>query len=201
MQIKSIAMLVAAGCAVGMLTGCGVPQKEHDAIVAQLTAEAQATEDALNAQLAETKSSLDAESAKSSKLQIEVNNSVARIDELKSAADALTDSLTAEQTKVSQLESDLADVKATISSYQQQTADAEAARDAMELEKQETQRRFDMLRENLLQLSKKNPDDLQIKLIVNDMNAPEAAAGASESAPAASDTDSVKGLLDAMDAM
>lgn len=202
MQIKSIAMLVAAGCAVGMLTGCGVPQKEHDAIVAQLTAEAQATEDALNAQLAETKSSLDAESAKSSKLQIEVNNSVARIDELKSAADALTDSLTAEQNKVSQLESDLAAVKATIASYQQQTLDAENARDAMELEKQETQRRFDMLRKALLDLNKKNPDDLQIKLIVNDMNAPAAAAGASESvAPASSDADSVKGLLDAMDAM
>ena len=33
MQIKSIAMLAVAGCAIGMLTGCGVPQDEHDAIV------------------------------------------------------------------------------------------------------------------------------------------------------------------------
>ena len=31
MQIKSIAMLAVAGCAIGMLTGCGVPQDEHDA--------------------------------------------------------------------------------------------------------------------------------------------------------------------------
>jgi len=201
MQIKSIAMLVVAGCTIGMLTGCGVPQKEHDAIVAQLTAEAQATQDALNAQLTETQASLDAESAKSSKLQTEVENSVARIDELKGAADDLTASLTAEQDKVAQLDSELAEVKGTIASYQQQTADAESARDAMELEKIETQRRFDMLRKALLDLNKKNPDDLQIKLIVDDMGGAPAAASSGTAAPAASDPESVQGLLDAMDNM
>jgi len=200
MQIKSIAMLVAAGCTIGMLTGCGVPQKEHDAIVAQLTAEAQATEDALNAQLAETKSSLDSESAKSSKLQLELKNTESLIEELRNAAAEKADALVAEQDKVAQLESDLTAVKSTISSYQQQTADAESARDAMELEKQETQRRFDMLRKALLDLNKKNPEDLQIKLIVGDMNA--AAGGTAEaSTSSASDTDSVQGLLDAMDSM
>lgn len=203
MHIKSIAMLVAAGCALGMLTGCGVPQKEHDAIVAQLNAAAQANEDALNVTLADTQSLLEAEQAKTRKLQIELNDSAERIGELQSSADELTDSLAAEQSKVSQLESDLAAVTATVASSRQQARDAENARNIMELEKQETQRRFDMLRAALLDLNNKNPDDLQIKLIVDDMSAPSEAASTTESAPApaASDADSLSGLLDEMENM
>ena len=209
MQIKSIAMLAVAGCVIGMLTGCGVPQKEHDAIVAQLTAEAQASEDALNVMLNETKSDLAAEAAKASKLQIELNNSAALIDELKLSADELTDLLAAEQSKALQLEADLAAVTATVASSHQQALDAEKERDLMEMEKQETQRRFDMFRKALLDLNKKNPADLQINLdsIVGDMSAPAGAGITTESAPApsksapASDSDSVKGLLDQMDSM
>ncbi len=203
MQIKSIAMLAVAGCTIGMLTGCGVPQKEHDAIVAQLNAEAQASEDALNVTLADTKSLLDAELAKTRKLQIEINDTADRIDELKGSANELTDSLAAEQSKVSQLESDLAAVTATVGTSQQQARDAENERNVMEIEKQETQRRFDMLRKALLDLNNKNPDDLQIKLIVDDMDGPAAAGSVTESAPASieSESDSVKGLLDEMDDM
>jgi len=203
MQIKSIAMLVAAGCAIGMLTGCGVPQKEHDAIVAQLNAEAQASEDALNITLADTKSLLEAEQAKTRKLQIELNDSVERIDELKSSANELTDSLTAEQSTVSQLESDLAAVTATVSSAQQATRDAENERNVMEIEKQETQRRFDMLRAALLELNGREPADMGIKLegIIGDMDAPSATGSVIKSAPAASDSNSLTGLLDEMDSM
>ena len=201
MQIKSIAMLVVAGCTIGMLTGCGVPQEEHDAIVAQLNAQAQASEDALKATLDETQASLTAAQAKNQKLQVEIKDTVTRIDELKSTVTELTDSLAEEQSKVAQLESDLAAVKATVDVAKQQVRDAEKERDLMEMEKQETQRRFDMLRKALLDLNNKNPDDLQIKLIVDDMDAPASAKTTKESAPAASDTDSVKGLLDAMDNM
>ena len=155
MQIKSIAMLAVAGCAIGMLTGCGVPQDEHDAIVAQLNAEAQASEDALNAKLAETQADLTAELAKTSKLEVEIQNTVARIDELKLAADEVNGLLVAEQDKVAQLEADLAAVTATVDSSHQQALDAEAQRDLMEREKVETQRRFDMLRAALLELNKK----------------------------------------------
>jgi chromosome segregation ATPase len=202
MQIKSIAMLAVAGCAIGMLTGCGVPQKEHDAIVAQLNADALATEDALNITLADTQSLLEVESAKTRKLQIELNDTAERIDELKSSANELTDSLAAELSKVSQLESDLTAVKNTVASAQQATRDAENERNVMEIEKQETQRRFDMLRSALLDLNNKNPEDLQIKLIVDDMGGtPAATESITQSAPAASDTESVKGLLDEMDNM
>jgi chromosome segregation ATPase len=202
MQIKSIAMLAVAGCAIGMLTGCGVPQDEHDAIVAQLNAEAQASEDALNAKLAETEADLTAELAKTSKLEVEIQDTVARMDELKLAAEEAGELLVAEQEKVTQLKADLAAVTATVDASHQQALDAENERDLMEMEKIETQRRFDMLRAALLDLNNKNPDDLQIKLIVDDMNgvAPSAAT-ATESAPAASDTDSVIGLLDEMDSM
>jgi hypothetical protein len=202
MQIKSIAMLAVAGCAIGMLTGCGVPQDEHDAIVAQLNAEAQASEDALNAKLSETQADLTAELAKTSKLEVEIQDTVARMDELKLAAEEAGELLVAEQGKVTQLKADLAAVTATVDASHQQALDAEKQRDLMEMEKIETQRRFDMLRAALLDLNNKNPDDLQIKLIVDDMNgvAPSAAA-APESAPAASDTESVKGLLDEMDSL
>jgi len=202
MQIKSIAMLAVAGCAIGMLTGCGVPQDEHDAIVAQLNAEAQASEDALNATLAETKSQLVAELAKTGKLESEIQNTAARIEELKLATDESNNLLAAEQNRALQLEADLAAVTATVDSSHQQALDAENQRDLMEMEKIETQRRFDMLRAALLDLNNKNPEDLQIKLIVDDMGGtPAATESITESAPAASDTESVKGLLDEMDNM
>lgn len=202
MQIKSIAMLAVAGCVIGMLTGCGVPQEEHDAIVAQLNAEAQASEDALKATLDETKADLIAELAKTSKLEIEIQDTAARMDELKLAADESSELLVAEQSNVSQLEADLAAVTATVDSSHQQALDAENQRDLMEMEKIETQRRFDMLRAALLDLNNKNPEDLQIKLIVDDMNGtPAATESITESPPAVSDTDSVKGLLDEMDNM
>ena len=207
MQIKSIAMLAAAGFVIGMLTGCGVPKDEHEAIVAELTANAQAAEDALNAELNDTKSLLDAEAAKAAKLQIEVNGSVDRIAELKSTADELTDSVAAEQSKVAQLEADLTAVKATVATAQQETRDAEEERDIMELEKQETQRRFDMLRKAIIDLNEVNPDDMQIKLIVDDMDAPADAVSApaeaapSAAAPAAADEGSLTSILDEMDNM
>ena len=202
MQIKSIAMLAVAGCAIGMLTGCGVPQDEHDAIVAQLNAEAQASEDALNATLAETKSQLVAELAKTGKLESEIQNTAARIEELKLAADESNNLLAAEQNRALQLEADLAAVTATVDSSHQQALDAENQRDLMEMEKIETQRRFDMLRAALLDLNNKNPEDLQIKLIVDDMGGtPAATESITQSAPAASDTESVKGLLEEMDNM
>jgi chromosome segregation ATPase len=204
MQMKSIAMLVAASCAIGILTGCGVPKKEHEAIVAELTANAQAAEDALNAELNETKSSLDAEQAKTAKLQIEVNDSVERIAELKSAADELADSVAAEQSKVAQLESDLAAVEATVAAAHQATRDAENERDLMELEKQETQRRFDMLRAALLDLNERDPADMGIKLegILGDMDAPaEATSTPAAAVPATGGNTSLTGILDEMENM
>lgn len=201
MQIKSIAMLAVAGCAIGMLTGCGVPQDEHDAIVAQLNAEAQASEDALNATLAETQADLKSELAKTSKLQIEIQDTASRMDELKLAAEESSDLLAAEESKVSQLKADLAAVEATVGASRQQALDAEKQRDLMEMEKIETQRRFDMLRAALMDLNNKNPEDLGIKLIVDDMNGVAPSAAPAESAPAASDSESVQGLLDEMDNM
>jgi len=204
MQIKSIAMLAAAGCVIGVLTGCGVPQKKHDRIVAELNAAAQASEDALKATLADTKSALQAEQTKSSQLQSELKDSSARIEELKGSVDGLTNNLAAEKSKVSQLESDLSAVKATVSGAQQKASEAEKARDKMEQEKQQAQRRFDMLRAALLELNKKSPADLQINLddIMSNMGAPSSDTGSTEqSAPAASGTESVKGLLDQMDNM
>jgi chromosome segregation ATPase len=198
MQMKSIAMLVAACCAMGILTGCGVPKKEHEAIVAELTANAQAAEEALNAELNETKSSLDAEQAKTRKLQIELSDSVERIDELKSAADELTESVAAEQSKVAQLESDLAAIEATVAAAHQATRDAEEERDLMELEKLETQRRFDMLRAALLDLNERDPADMGIKLegILGGMDAPAEAAS-----PATGGDASLTGILDEMENM
>jgi chromosome segregation ATPase len=170
--------------------------------VAQLNAAAQASEDALNATLNETKAELVAEQAKTSKLEIEIQDTVARMDELKLAADESSELLVAEKGTVSQLEADLAAVTATVDSSHQQALDAENQRDLMEMEKIETQRRFDMLRAALLDLNKKNPEDLQIKLIVDDMGGtPAATESITESAPAASEPESVKGLLDEMDNM
>ena len=36
MKVKAIVMMAVAGCAVSMLTGCGVPKEEHEAKLAEL---------------------------------------------------------------------------------------------------------------------------------------------------------------------
>ena len=60
MPMRRIVMMVMAGCMVGMLTGCGVPQEEHEAKVAELNAAWEEIE-TLKGKIAELEDSLKTE--------------------------------------------------------------------------------------------------------------------------------------------
>ncbi|MBN2163685.1 MAG: hypothetical protein JXR25_07430 [Pontiellaceae bacterium] len=160
MQIKSIAMLAVAGCAIGMLTGCGVPQEEHDAIVAQLNSEHQMELDKVNTELQDTKSLQKAAEDSVRSLRADLRDSTALNDELKETNKSLKGELADVRSDISSLESQLKSAKASIQSAQAMASDAESERATMEMEARETQRRFDELILNLAQLNGVKPSDV-----------------------------------------
>jgi ABC-type transporter Mla subunit MlaD len=160
MQIKSIATMLAAVCAIGILTGCGVPQDEHDMIIAQINATNDAVVADLNTKLADTESLLNAEKDRSRNLNNDLRDSTVLNDELKASIKELKGSLANADTQISALESQLESSKASIASTQAMATDAQNDAAAARMEAEETQRRFDELIANLIALNKIKPEDV-----------------------------------------
>jgi uncharacterized phage infection (PIP) family protein YhgE len=160
MQIKSIATMLAAVCAIGMLTGCGVPQDEHDAIIAKLNADHDAIVADLSTKLADTASLLNAEKDRSRNLNNSLSDSTVLNDELKASINELKSSLANADTEISALESQLESAKASIKSAQAMAADAQNDAATARMEAEETQRRFNELIANLIRLNKIKPEDV-----------------------------------------
>lgn len=198
MQIKSIATMLIAGCAIGMLTGCGVPQEEHDAIVAQLNADHEQVVNDLKTKLADAESLLNAEKDRARNLTNDLRDSTALNDELKGSVKELKTSLSSANSQVSSLESQLASAKASVSSAQQMTADAQNDASAARMEAQETQRRFDELIANLIALNKIKPEDVGFD---NLSTGASAAPSMDMGMEAGSGTSEVSSLLDEMGSM
>jgi len=193
MQIKSIATVLIAGCAIGMLTGCGVPQKEHDAIVAQLNADHEQVANDLKTKLADAESLLTAEKTRAGNLTADLRSSTALNDELKKSIADLKSSLENANSEISGLESQLKSAKASIASAQQMTVDAQNDAASARMEAQETQRRFDELVANLIALNKIKPEDVGFDNLSSDV-APSMDMGAG----AGSGPSEVSSLLDEM---
>jgi chromosome segregation ATPase len=160
MQMKSIVKMVIAGCAIGMMTGCGVPQEEHDAIVAQLNTEHDQVVAQLNTKVAETDSLYKSEKDKTRTLSADLKDSSALNGELKDEIKELKTSLLTANSKVSSLESKLASTQATIKSASDKASKALSECSAMEMEAQAVQRRYDELIANLIRLNKIKPEDI-----------------------------------------
>jgi predicted RNase H-like nuclease (RuvC/YqgF family) len=160
MQIKSIAKTLIAGCAIGILAGCGVPQEEVDAMVAKLNADHEAVVTDLKTKQADTDSLLNAEKERTRTLNNDLRDSTALNDELKENVKELKSSLATANSQVSSLESQLASAKASIKSAQDMAADAQNDASTARMEAQETQRRFDELIANLIALNKIKPEDV-----------------------------------------
>ena len=196
MQIKSIAMIVIAGCAIGMLTGCGVPQEEYDAMVAQLTSEKETAVNEMQTKLDDTTSLLTAEKTRTSSLNSDLRDSTVLNDELKQANDELKATIEDANGQISTLESQLATARASIRTAQDRATAAENGRSQAEMETRNTERRFNELILNLINLNKIKPSDVGWPEL-------DAAAGVSEPADSMdfgggdSET-SAASLLDAM---
>ncbi|MEN8255132.1 MAG: hypothetical protein ABFR33_06640 [Verrucomicrobiota bacterium] len=124
--MKRVMMMVVAGCAMGLLTGCGVPQEEYDAKIGELNAAA-AEAETLNGEIADLKSLLKAEQGKFNSKRIDLDGAEKRIAELEKKEAAAAKALADEKGKVSQLESDLAAAKSAKGMAQDKASELEAA--------------------------------------------------------------------------
>jgi len=148
MQIKTIAMMMAAGCAVAMLTGCGVPQEDFDAKVAEL-ATAGAEIEALNVKLADKESLLDAERSKSSNANAKLAAANKSNVALKTKEAQTASSLVDEKAKVARLETDVASAQSATASAREQTREVETELDELQEDYQTLQNRFDQFEKNM----------------------------------------------------
>jgi chromosome segregation ATPase len=191
MQVKRVAMMVAAGCAMGILSGCGIPEEEHNAMIAQMAAERAESEDQLNGKIADLESVVKSEKAKVRTARIELDDATERIKGLQQKSAETAKALATEKSKTSQLESDLATSKSTALAAQDQAMEAESKYNTLDVEHQELKRRFEMFQSNLSSLN----------------TAPASGSSASPSssnAPAAApktDSETAKSLLDQMSTM
>lgn len=195
--MKAIATMAMAGCVIGLLTGCGVPQDKYDAMVAQLTNEKTEMETSLRATITENETALNSEKAKSRKLQNDLNDSVERIKELNASSAEMNASVDGLKQQIADAQADLADVKDDLATAVQDKMDLLDQCDSLKMEAKEVQRRFDMLRAALLKLNKTNPDDLAIDL-QNVLEANDMGGGVMQDEGPSSSTSSLSGLLDEM---
>jgi chromosome segregation ATPase len=188
MQMKNIAMMLVAGCTIGMLTGCGVPEEEHLAALAQQEAMFKAEEEKLNVKIAEQESIIKNEKAKVRTARIELDDASERIKGLQQKSAETATALATEKTKTAGLESDLKTSKSATAAAQDQALESESKYNTLDVEYQELKRRFEMFQKNMSALGEASAP----------ASAPAAAAPA---AAPQSDAEKVNSLLDQMGTM
>ncbi len=148
MQKQAIAMMAVVGCAVTMLTGCGIPKEKHQAVVDDLNAK-MAEIETLKGNAAELDSKLDAERDKVRKAGIVSENAAELLAKSKAATAEAASALANEEAKVNKLERDLSAEKSKVVSAQQ-NAD-EVATDLADLQSayKVLQARWKQFEENL----------------------------------------------------
>ncbi|RKX46522.1 MAG: hypothetical protein DRP64_03075 [Verrucomicrobia bacterium] len=147
--MKRIIMMAAAGCVVGMLTGCGVPQEEHDAKIAELNT-AWAEIETLKGKVTDTESLLKKEQGKVRDTRIKLDDASRRITELTEKEAVSAAALAAEKGKTAELESDAVSATSSLGMAQDRTTEVEAALATLQGEYEKLQIRFDELRKNIL---------------------------------------------------
>lgn len=150
MQKNAIAMMAVVGCAVTMLTGCGVPQEEYDAKLGELNTAWQEIE-TLKGQNADTQSLLDAEKAKVRTTRIELDDASDRIKAAQAKEAETAGALADAKAQVSRLESNLSAEKA-------RTVNAQEVADEIAIELAEAQEEI----KNLLKRWKQLEDNLTV---------------------------------------
>ncbi|MDF7807436.1 hypothetical protein P4E94_08300 [Pontiellaceae bacterium B12219] len=192
--MKNIAMLLVAGCTIGMLTGCGVPQEEVDAMVATIEADYDAQIDELNGTIADNESIIKSEKAKNRQNRIELDDATERIKDLQQKNAETSKELATFKSQAAKLESELKTAKNQIAAAQDRAQDAENKYSTLDVEYQELKRRFEMFQKNLSSINTPEPAAAPAKSTApaTTMSAPAAAA-----APQ-SDAQKASSLLDAM---
>lgn len=152
MQIKSIAMMIAVGCAATMLTGCGVPQEDYDAKVAELNT-AQKEIESLKGKKADLESLLNSEKSKVRRTNLDLSAASKRITALRTAEAEASSALADEKTKVVELESKLSSAQTVLATAKKQAAEATSALNSIEDEYNKLMIRFESLQKNMKALN------------------------------------------------
>ena len=156
MPMRKIIMMVMAGCMIGMLTGCGVPKKEHEAKVAELNAAWEEIE-TLKGRLDDTETLLKKEQGKVRNSQIELDDASKRVAELTEKEAATSTALADEMDKTAALETDLVAAMAAIGMANDQIGELEAALAKLQGEYDSLLNRFNELKKNMLSLGGEVP--------------------------------------------
>ena len=160
MKKKSVVMAVVAGCVVSVLTGCGVPEDEHNAIVAGIEAKAATDQDALGNKIVDLESLLQSEKKKIRTARIDLDDASERIKGLQQRSISATKALATEQKRVAVLEKELNSAKSVVAVVREQAMAAEDKCVALEGEYKELSNRFEMYQKNMSsikQSSEKKP--------------------------------------------
>ena len=179
--MKKVMLMLVAGCAIGMLTGCGIPEEEHNAMIADLEAKHATEVDGLNIQIVDLESVVNAEKAKVRKSRIELDDASERITGLQQKSAETTKALAAEKSKAAKLESDVKSAKSMAASSQDQAMEAEEKYNTLDVEYQALKVRFENFQSNF-----------------GGSAAPAATAAAPVAEAPQSETKSAKSLLDEM---
>ena len=145
---KMVMMLVAV-CAVGMLTGCGVPKEEHEAKLAELNAAWEEIE-TLKGEKAGLEESLQAEQKQLRKLRQEAEDAVKVAEALKTKEAADAETIATAENKISRLESALAAVQSAKTVADGTISELEAAVADLKAENAQLINRFNQLKKNML---------------------------------------------------
>jgi chromosome segregation ATPase len=192
--MRKVAMLLVAGCTIGMLTGCGVPQEEVDAMIAEVEADCAAQVDVLNGTIADNESIIQSEKAKNRQSRIELDDATERISDLQQKNAEISKELAGFKSQAAKLDSDLKTAKNQAAAAQDQAKVAQDKYSTLDVEYQELNRRFEMFKKNMSALG--TPATATTTTAV----APAKSAGTASPVSATPETDAQKAssLLDAM---
>ena len=150
--MKKIAMMLAAGFTIGLLAGCGIPEEEHNAMIADIEAKHQAEVDKLKTQLADEESLKKKAEASLRQNRIELDDATERIKDLQQKGAETAKALAAEKASASSFELDLKTTKSQLAAAQDRALEAENNYSTLDVEYQELKRRFEMFQKNLSSL-------------------------------------------------
>lgn len=153
MQKRVMATMVVVGCAVSMLTGCGVKQEIHDATIAELNTAFQEIE-AQKGTIVDKEEALDKEKSALRKAGVELDSANERIKTAQAKEAETAAALASEKTTVSNLKSQLSSEKSRVSSAQQNVSELESELADLQEAYKSLQGRWKQMEDNLNDLDK-----------------------------------------------
>lgn len=138
------------GCVVALLvTGCGVPQEEHDAAVAQLQAERVEVEETLSGKVSDLESVVKSEKAKSKSIRLELESTERKLKTSQQKVLSATKEAATAKAKIASLNKELSRAESATSRVKDQLLSAQGQVASIETERDELQSRLDMFMKNM----------------------------------------------------